>query len=188
MKNALFYLFVAFSSIQVSAQDVHTEPNVAKKVPSVKLVDMKGKAVNTAELTANGPVIISFWATWCVPCKASFPGMKLAVEKYKNDPNVVFFFVDTEERSPNYKQEIMQYIKDNNYPFTVLFDNKLPNEKANDEVFKRICKAFTISGIPQKLIIDKNGKLRFITVGFKGSATGLADEISAMIELTKKAE
>ena len=58
MKNALFYLFVALFSLQVSAQDVHTDPNVAKKVPSVKLVDMKGKAVNTAELTANGPVII----------------------------------------------------------------------------------------------------------------------------------
>ena len=160
---------------------------IKKSMPDWTMKDGNGKTVKFSELRGK-TIIMDFWATWCVPCKASFPGMKLAVEKYKNDPNVVFFFVDTEERSPNYKQEIMQYIKENNYPFTILFDNKLPNQKANDEVFNRICKAFTISGIPQKLIIDKNGKLRFITVGFKGSATGLADEISAMIELTKKAE
>lgn len=160
---------------------------INKSMPDWTMKDGNGKTVKFSELRGK-TIIMDFWATWCVPCKASFPGMKLALEKYKNDPNVVFFFVDTEERSPNYKQEIMQYIKENNYPFTILFDNKLPNQKANDEVFNRICKAFTISGIPQKLIIDKNGKLRFITVGFKGSATGLADEISAMIELTKKAE
>ena len=160
---------------------------IKKTMPDWTMKDGNGKTVKFSELRGK-TIIMDFWATWCVPCKASFPGMKLAVEKYKNDPNVVFFFVDTEERSPTYKQEIMQYIKDNNYPFTILFDNKLPNQKANDEVFNRICKAFTISGIPQKLIIDKNGILRFITVGFKGSATGLADEISAMIELTKKAE
>ncbi len=160
---------------------------INKSMPDWTMKDGTGKIVKFKDLRGK-TIVMDFWATWCVPCKASFPGMKLAVEKYKNDPNVVFFFVDTEERSPNYKQEIMQYIKENNYPFTVLFDNKLPAEKANDEVFNRICKAFSISGIPQKLIIDKNGKLRFITVGFKGSATGLADEISAMIELTKKAE
>ncbi|MDR6197102.1 TlpA disulfide reductase family protein [Siphonobacter sp. SORGH_AS_0500] len=160
---------------------------VNKDMPDWTMKDGNGKTVKFSQLRGK-TIVMDFWATWCIPCKASFPGMKLAVEKYKNDPDVLFFFVDTEERTPNYKQEIMQYIKENNYPFVVLFDNKLPNAKANDEVFKRICKAFSISGIPQKLIIDKKGKLRFITVGFKGSATGLSDEISAMVELTKKAE
>ena len=114
--------------------------------------------------------------------------MKLAVEKYKNDPNVLFYFVDTEERGADYKSEVKKYIKDNNYPFNVLFDNKAEGAKATGEVFDRIAKTFTISGIPQKLFVDKKGNLRFISVGFNGSATALADDIENMVELTKNAK
>lgn len=159
---------------------------IKAEMPSWSMKDLNGKTVNSSDLKGK-IVILDFWATWCVPCKASFPGMKLAVEKYKNDPNVVFYFVDTEERGDTYKAENAKYIKDNNYPFNVLFDNKAEGMKTNSEVFSRICKAFSISGIPQKLIIDKNGFLRFISVGFKGSATGLADEMSDLIEMTKNA-
>ena len=41
-----------------------------KKVPSVILKDMEGNTINTSELSNDGkPIIISFWATWCKPCK-----------------------------------------------------------------------------------------------------------------------
>lgn len=163
------------------------ESMIKKEMPTWSMKDLNGKTINSNDLKGK-TVILDFWATWCVPCKASFPGMKLAVEKYKNDPDVVFYFVDTEERGDTYKTENAKYIKDNNYPFNVLFDNRLEGMKTNSEVFNKICKAFTISGIPQKLIIDKNGYVRFISVGFRGSATGLADEMTALIEMTKKAE
>lgn len=153
-------------------------------MPAWSMMDADGKLIDSKALKGK-TYVLDFWASWCVPCKASFPGMKLAVEKYKNDPNVQFFFVDTEERSVNYKEAAKKYIKDNNYPFHILFDNKLKGKEINDEVFSRIAKAFTISGIPQKIFVDKNGNVQFISVGYKGSPSELADEISGMVERTK---
>jgi thiol-disulfide isomerase/thioredoxin len=158
-----------------------------KAMVDFEMKDLNGKAVKLADLRGK-TIVFDFWATWCVPCKASFPGMKLAVEQYAKDPNVVFYFVDTEERGDTYQAEVAKYIKDNNYPFQVLFDNKMKDGKTTGEVFERICKAFSISGIPQKIVVDKEGNARFISVGYKGSATELADEISGMVELTKQAK
>lgn len=160
---------------------------INKDMPNWSMYDAAGKLISFKDLRGK-TIVMDFWATWCVPCKASFPGMKLAVEKYKNDPTVEFYFVDTEERTADYKAQVNKFIKDNKYPFHVLFDNKVKGGKITEEVYNSICKAFTISGIPQKLIIDKKGKLRFIAVGYNGSASELADEISTMVEMTKKAD
>ncbi|WP_461629117.1 TlpA family protein disulfide reductase [Labilibaculum euxinus] len=156
------------------------------KMPEWEMTDAAGKKINSKELRGK-TYVLDFWASWCGPCKASFPGMQLAVERFKNDTDVAFFFVDTGEWSANYKERVNKYITDKNYPFYILFDNKVEGAKTNDEVFSRICKQFTISGIPQKIFVDKNGNIQFISVGYNGSASELADDISLLVEETKKA-
>jgi thiol-disulfide isomerase/thioredoxin len=144
------------------------------------LKDFDGNAVSLASLKGK-VVIVDFWATWCGPCKASFPGMQLAVNKYKDDADVKFLFIDTWENGDNYTDGVKKFIADKKYSFYVLMD-----EKGTDGRQSKVVSQFGVEGIPTKFVIDKNGNIRFKVVGFNGSADGLVDEVSARVDMVKE--
>jgi thiol-disulfide isomerase/thioredoxin len=151
---------------------------IKKPSPEFALKDFEGKEVSLASLKGK-VVIVDFWATWCGPCKASFPGMQMAVNKYKDDPNVKFIFIDTWENGDNYLPAVKKFIADNKYTFDVLID-----EKGADGRQSKVVSSFGVTGIPTKFVIDKTGTIRFKFVGFSGSAETLVDEVSTMIEMS----
>jgi len=139
--------------------------------PDFTLTNLDGKEVSLTSLKGKS-VIIDFWATWCGPCLSSFPGMQKAVDRFKDNPNVEFLFVNTWENVDDKKKNAEDFIKQNNYTFNVLmdYDNK-------------VIESYKVSGIPTKFIIDANGNVRFKSVGFSGNTDKIPDEIAAMIEL-----
>ncbi len=166
------YLSSLESKANKNALDEIKKTMIKQPAPKFTLTDLEGKKVSLADLKGK-IVIIDFWATWCGPCKASFPGMQKAVNKYASDPNVKFLFVNTWERNVEDKKKNAQdFITQNKYTFHVLLD-----------IDDKVIDSYKVSGIPTKFIIDKNGDIRFKAVGFDGSDDKLVSELSAMITL-----
>jgi peroxiredoxin len=171
--------YAAFAAELESNMRKHIQERVKKDLlsesaPAFTLKDLDGNTVATADLKGK-IVILDFWATWCGPCKRSFPAMQKTVNKYKDDPNVKFLFIDTWERVADPSKDVKKFIQDNNYTFQVLLDDKTTG----------VVSQFKVKGIPAKFIIDGAGNVRFKLTGFSGGDDAAVEELSAMIEMIR---
>jgi thiol-disulfide isomerase/thioredoxin/acetone carboxylase gamma subunit len=121
------------------------------KATDFTLVNLEGENVSLSDYKGT-LVLLDFWATWCGPCKSSFPKMQELVTQFQND-NVEFFFINTWERQAPEKvrEEVAEFLKEKGYSFNVLFDY-------TDEVANK----YKVQGIPKRILIDKSGNMRAI--------------------------
>lgn len=139
--------------------------------------------INSANFRKGEIVILDFWATWCAPCIAALEGMQMAVNRYKNNKGVNFYFVVTQDH-PTADEVRPFWQKKGYHDMPVMIDGGGTGRgRDNAEVYSTLFPKS--SGIPQKAIL-KDGRIRYRASGYKGSPSGLMDEISAAIEILEK--
>ena len=117
-----------------------------KQLPSVNLKDMGGKAVNTSSLGFTGPVVISFWATWCAPCKKELNAINDVYEKWQEETGVNLVAVSIDDEKT--KSQVPVYVNGKAWDFLVLMD---PNGD-----FKR---AMGVNNVPHTFLVDQSGNI-----------------------------
>ncbi len=150
---------------------------ISEPAPAFTLLDLNGKTVSMADLKGK-TVVLDFWATWCGPCVSSMPGMQQAVNKYKENPDVKFLFINSWQKEADKQKVAGGFLEKKNYDFTVPLD-----------VEDKVISAYKVEGIPTKFIIDPQGNIRFRSVGFSpGGNDVLVEELSMMIDLASGKE
>ena len=116
---------------------------------TVRLSDLKGKVV-----------YLDFWATWCPPCRRSFPWMNTLQERYGKD-GLVVVAVSLDHSHKN----MDRFLKQTRPTFVIAFDRE---GKVGD--------AYHVQAMPTSYLIDRQGRIRLIHQGFRQRDTGKLEQ------------
>jgi thiol-disulfide isomerase/thioredoxin len=148
-------------------------------LPNLSTAAMKegdaGPDLNTFQLEGKLPaklkgqiILLDFWASWCGPCKASFPAMEDLHKRYGNSGfTIVAVSVDDN------RQDMERFVKSTRVSFAVVRD-----------AAQKLVAFADVSAMPTSFIIDRTGKVRFVHRGFNGDDT--AKQYQKEIELLLK--
>lgn len=151
-------------------------PLLGKPAPDFELAKRGGGKVDLAAYKGKDVVILDFWATWCGPCVRALPTIAKVAAKYR-DRGVVFYAVDLEE-SP---EDVAQFLKEQQLDIPVLFDSD-----------NAVAKLYKVSGIPQTVLIGKDGTVQVVHVGLlpdlEKRLSGELDDLLAGKDLAGEAQ
>ena len=157
----LFKRFVLVATI-FTAMYADKQRDIMLPDLSVRLLD--GKQVRLSALLEEGPLLVSFWATWCAPCKKEMIFLEEFHQKY-NENSFRVLAISTD--SPKSMSKVKSYIRAKKYTILVGID---PNQE--------IAKKMNALLMPTTLILNKDRKVSWYHQGF---IPGDEKEIEAQI-------
>lgn len=95
-------------------------------------------------------VYVDFWASWCIPCRASFPFMQNMAEKYGDSLVITAINVDRK------RSDADQFLEQFNVNFDIIYDPQ-----------GSLAESFDVKGMPTSYLYDRDGHLVGTHIGFK---------------------
>ena len=164
----LFYSAIALNTFKNSPVFAQEADSVTKAIvvgdeaPKLVLRDLSGEYIYLRDYTGKKlrqpwkkrekhVVVLSFFATWCIPCRTEIPILGEIAANFADKP-LKIFLVDLNEKA----ELIVPFIEEFNVSIQVLMDQ-----------YGVVAEKYGVVALPQLFLIDKEGTIRYLSRGLK---------------------
>jgi thiol-disulfide isomerase/thioredoxin len=161
LKNVIVGLLLCGASLCASAAGW----KVGDALPDLGGFKLEGKL--PADLRGK-VILVDFWASWCGPCKQSFPALN-DLQKQFADKGVVIVAINVDES----RSDMEAFLKQHPAAFTVVRD-----------VSQKLVEKAGVETMPSSFLVGADGRIRAVHSGFKGEDTRkkYIEEITALLK------
>ncbi len=143
MKHTVITIFISFFLFSLS----FSQEEKKSELPSIDIKTLTGETFNTSDIkNPDGPIFLSFWATWCKPCIKELIAVDENYVDWQDELGLKVYAVSIDDTKS--MSRVAPFVNGRAWEFEILLD---PNSD-----FKR---AMNVVNVPHSFILDKNGKI-----------------------------
>lgn len=163
-KLTIVFMLLIFSVPAIS----QSNSEGIRKGPNFKTENIDGESFELKSVVGDGPILLSFWATWCKPCLDELSEYKKIYKEYQDKGFKMYAIATDDERTVS---KVKPLVKSKGYDFPVLFDTNMD-----------ISRMYYAQSVPYTVILDKKGMIIYSHLGYmKGDEMKVKEIISAEI-------
>jgi peroxiredoxin len=142
---------------------------VGKPAPDLTAEAVTGEGPKTIKDASGKVTIVDFWATFCGPCKKSFPKYQALVDDAAG--NLAVIAVSVDEPDDTDKAKIEEFVKETGVKFAIVWDKD-----------HSLAKKYGVEKMPTSFVVDKAGVVRHVHAGYAdGEEDKIGEEVKALI-------
>jgi cytochrome c biogenesis protein CcmG, thiol:disulfide interchange protein DsbE len=140
-----------------------------KSLPAVNVNTLEGQQVHVADLGKSGKItVISFWATWCSPCKKELDAVKDYYEEWREKYDMELIAISVDDSRT--KAKVPAMVAEKGWEYKILVDTN-----------REFQQAANITSVPYTFLLDQKGNIVFEHMGYApGDELELEEKIKAL--------
>lgn len=145
-------------------------PLIGQKAPAFSSESVAGEGPSSLADASGRVVIVDFWATYCAPCRKSFPKYQELVDQFGGDLAVIAVSVDDPEDAS--KEQLSEFASSTGVKFAIVWDKD-----------KSAAGSYKPPKMPTSFVIDKTGVVKHVHAGYEsGEEQTIASEVEALVK------